>query len=48
MSSHGWIDALDAYDRVIVLDRRVQADGKPSKVRHALNSLTDVGNHCCD
>ncbi len=47
VSSHDWGDALDAYDRVIVLDRRVQADGTPSEVRHALNALTDVGNHCC-
>ena len=47
VSSHDWGDALDVYDRVIVLDGRVKADGTPSAVRHALVTLTDLGNHCC-
>lgn len=47
VSSHDWGEALDVYDRVIVLDRRVQADGTPAEVRHALTALTDMGNHCC-
>lgn len=47
VSSHDWGDALDVYDRVIVLERSVQADGTPSAVRHALTALTDLGNHCC-
>ena len=47
VSSHDWGDALNVYDRVIVLDGRVQADGTPSDVRHALTALTDLGNHCC-
>ena len=47
VSSHDWGDALDVYDRVIVLDGRVKADGTPSAVRHALATLTDLGNHCC-
>ena len=47
VSSHDWGEALDVYDRVIVLDGRVKADGTPSAVRHALATLTDLGNHCC-
>ena len=47
VSSHDWGEALDVYDRVIVLDRSVQADGTPAEVRHALTALTDMGNHCC-
>ncbi|MGC6482009.1 MAG: metal ABC transporter ATP-binding protein [Synechococcus sp.] len=47
VSSHDWGDALDVYDRVIVLAGRVQADGTPSDVRHTLAALTDLGNHCC-
>lgn len=47
VSSHDWGEALDVYDRVIVLDRSVQADGTPAQVRHALTALTDMGNHCC-
>jgi len=47
VSSHDWGEALDVYDRVIVLDRRVQADGTPAAVRYALSALADLGHHCC-
>ena len=42
----GWGSDLDAYDRVLMLDRRLLADGTPQQVRHALGDLR-VGNHCC-
>jgi zinc/manganese transport system ATP-binding protein len=47
VSSHDWGEALDSYDRVIVLDRRVLADGPPSEVRRALTGLVNPGNHHC-
>ena len=46
VSSHDWGRDLDAYDRVLVLDRQLLADGTPHAVRHALGDLR-VGNHCC-
>jgi len=46
VTSHDWGSDLDAYNRVLVLDRRLLADGTPQQVRHALGDLR-VGNHCC-
>lgn len=46
VSSHDWGLDLDAYDRVLVLDRRLLADGTPQQVRRALGDLR-VGNHRC-
>ncbi len=46
VSSHDWGRDLEAYDRVLVLDRCLLADGTPQQVRHALGDLR-VGNHCC-
>ncbi|MEB3326534.1 MAG: ABC transporter ATP-binding protein [Synechococcus sp.] len=46
VSSHDWGRDLDAYDRVLVLDRQLLADGTPRQVRHTLGDLR-VGNHCC-
>jgi len=46
VSSHDWGSDLDAYDRVLVLDRQLLADGTPRQVRHTLGDLR-VGNHCC-
>ena len=46
VSSHDWGADLDAYDRVLVLDRQLLADGTPQQVRHALGDLR-VGHHCC-
>lgn len=49
VSSHDWGEALNVYDRVIVLDGRVLAEGTPAEVRNALAALTNLGlgNHCC-
>ncbi len=46
VSSHDWGRDLDAYDRVLVVDRRLLADGRPAEVRRALGDLR-VGNHHC-
>ena len=46
VSSHDWGLDLDAYDRVLVLDRCLLADGTPQQVRQALGDLR-VGHHCC-
>ena len=46
VSSHDWGRDLDAYDRVLVLDRCLLADGSPQQVRQSLGDLR-VGNHCC-
>ena len=46
VSSHDWGHDLDAYDRVLVLDRRLLADGTPQQVRRARGDLR-VGNHRC-
>ena len=46
VSSHDWGADLDAYDRVLVLDRQLLADGTPQQVRQALGDLR-VGHHCC-
>ena len=48
VSSHDWGSALDSYDRVVVLDRRVLAAGSPAEVRDQLNDMACLmGSHCC-
>ena len=48
VSSHDWGSALDSYDRVVVLDRRVLAAGSPAEVRNQLNDMACLmGSHCC-
>ncbi|MEB3199497.1 MAG: ABC transporter ATP-binding protein [Synechococcaceae cyanobacterium] len=46
VSSHDWGHDLDAYDRVLVLDRRLLADGPPAEVRRALGDLR-IAAHTC-
>lgn len=46
VSSHDWGPDLDRYDRVLVLDRQLLADGTPHHVRQTLGDLR-LGNHCC-
>jgi len=41
VSNHDWGSALDLFDRVIVLDARVVADGPPAQVRRTLGSPLD-------
>ncbi len=45
VSSHDWGADLDAYDRVLVLERRLLADGTPQQVRQALGDLR-LGHQC--
>ena len=48
VSSHDWGQALNSYDRVVVLDGRVLANGSPDDVRESLNDMTCMmGSHCC-
>jgi len=46
VSSHDWGSDLDSYDRVLVLDRQLLADGSPAHVRHTLGHLR-VAHHGC-
>lgn len=46
VSGHDWGAALDAYDRVVVLDGAVLADGRPDAVRCTLGDVA-MGNHHC-
>ncbi len=48
VSSHDWGKSLNAYDKVIALDKTVLASGSPKEVQNKLNSITCMGNHCCD
>jgi len=45
VTSHDWGPDLDAYDRVLVLDRHLLADGTPQQVRQALGDLR-LGHQC--
>ena len=47
VSSHEWGKALDAYDKVVALDKTVLAAGKPQEVQERLESINCMGNHCC-
>ena len=49
VSSHDWGSALNRYDRVIVLDRQVLANGSPDDVRDMLTDMNCVmGTNCCE
>ena len=48
VSNHDWGSALDFYDRVIVLDGRVLADGPPQQVRCMLGSTIALQESCHD
>ena len=48
ISSHDWGKALNAYDKVIALDKTVLASGSPNEVQQKLISISCMGNHCCD
>ena len=47
VSSHDWGRALDRYDRVVVLDRQILANGTPEDVRDKLSDISNViGTNC--
>ena len=48
VSSHDWGKALNAYDKVIALDKTVLASGSPNEVQEQLDSISSMGNYCCD
>lgn len=49
VSSHDWGSALDCYDRVIVLDRHILANGTPDDVREKLTDIRCMmGTNCCE
>ena len=49
VSSHDWGNALDSYDKVIVLDGNVLACGTPQEVREKLQDLSCMmGSTCCE
>tara|TARA_Y100001968_G_C18693102_1_gene407802 strand:+ start:26 stop:493 length:468 start_codon:yes stop_codon:yes gene_type:complete len=47
VSSHDWGKSLNAYDKVIVLDKTVLASGTPKEVQEKLDSINCMGNYCC-
>ncbi len=48
VSSHDWGKSLNTYDKVVALDKRVLGFGSPEEVQEQLDSITCMGNHCCD
>ena len=48
ISSHDWGKSLNGYDKVIALDKTVLASGSPHEVQEKLDSISCMGNHCCD
>ena len=47
ISSHDWGPALDRYDKVVVLDRKILANGTPGDVRDKLSDMSNVmGTNC--
>ena len=46
VSSHDWGSDLEAYDRVLVLDRHLLAQGTPAQVRQTLGDLRLAPHGC--
>ncbi len=48
VSSHDWGSSLNAYDKVVALDKTVLANGSPQEVQQELDSIDCMrGNYCC-
>ena len=47
VSSHDWGKSLNAYDKVIALNKTVLAEGSPQAVQAKLDSINCMGNYCC-
>jgi len=47
VSSHDWGKALDSYDRVLVIDGHLVADGTPAQVRNTISDMDSVMGDCC-
>ena len=48
IGSHDWGSSLNAYDKVIALDKTVLASGSPQEVQKELDSIDCMrGSYCC-
>ncbi len=48
ISSHDWGRSLNAYDKVVALDKTVLANGSPEEVQQKLDSINCMsGGYCC-
>ena len=47
VSSHDWGKALDSYDRVLVINKQLVADGTPSEVRSTITDMDGMMGDCC-
>ena len=47
VSSHDWGKALDSYDRVLVIDRHLVANGTPAQVRNTISDMDGRMGDCC-
>tara|TARA_B100000427_G_scaffold142730_1_gene118851 strand:- start:403 stop:1104 length:702 start_codon:yes stop_codon:yes gene_type:complete len=47
VSSHDWGRSLNAYDKVVALDKSILAKGTPREVQEKLDSINCMGNYCC-
>ncbi len=48
VSSHDWGESLNAYDKVIALNKTVLASGTPEVVKEKLDSISCMhGSYCC-
>ncbi len=48
ISSHDWGTSLNAYDKVIALDKTILASGSPEIVKEKLDSINCMhGSYCC-
>ncbi|WP_320663612.1 ABC transporter ATP-binding protein [Prochlorococcus sp. MIT 1223] len=47
VTSHDWGKSLNAYDKVIAIDKKILGFGTPTDVQEKLDSITCMGNYCC-
>ena len=47
VSSHDWGKALDSYDRVLVINKHLVANGTPSEVRSTITDMDGMMGDCC-
>ena len=47
VSSHDWGKALDSYDRVLVINKQLVANGTPSEVRSTITDMDGMMGDCC-
>ena len=47
VSSHDWGQALNNYDRVLVINKQLVADGNPSEVRSTITDMDGLMGDCC-